>query len=78
MNESERLVAAELAGGGFKLTVDGRIERSYSLEAALRALRHRFRPARVLVDGRPLREAAWGVARAGRFYVPGSAAGTAR
>ncbi len=68
MNEAERLVAAELAGGGFELAVDGRRARLYSLEAALGALRHRFRPATVLVDGRPLRARAWGLA-AGRAVL---------
>ena len=55
MFERERLSARELRGGGWTLRVRGARRRTYTLEAALSALRRPFVPCRVRVGRRVLR-----------------------
>ena len=58
MFEGERLRSRETRGG-WRLHVSGERRRRYRLEAALGALRHRFVPAQVMLDGRQLPRRAW-------------------
>ena len=58
MFEGERLRSREIRGG-WRLDVSGERRRRYRLEAALGALRHRFVPARVMLDGRRLPRRVW-------------------
>jgi alpha-glucosidase (family GH31 glycosyl hydrolase) len=54
----ERLISRE-GRGGWRLSVLGKRERSYSLQASLVTLRRRLVPCRLRLDGRRLRRSAW-------------------
>jgi alpha-glucosidase (family GH31 glycosyl hydrolase) len=69
MNEGERLRSREPGGKRWRLRIDGARRRTYDIEVAMATLEHRFTPAEVRVDGKPLPRVDWSYRRDNRVLT---------
>ena len=61
----ERMRSQE-TDAGWRLAIRGKTRRLYRLQASLAALKHRFRPCRIELDGRELAPRRWSYDRSTR------------